>query len=93
VNRNGTLSAFDVFRYLRQKVSDVSEIDAAFIISYFDSDEDGKISYGDFLCFLLPVVNTTLREEIAQRTNRSAEEISQAVEKALVELFDSEIFL
>jgi len=47
----------------------VSELDAALIIAYFDSDSDGKMSYGDFLSFLLPKMNTHLREEIVQRTN------------------------
>jgi len=69
VNRNGVINAFDIFRYLRQKIVDVSELDAALIIAYFDSDSDGKMSYGDFLSFLLPKMNTHLREEIVQRTN------------------------
>ncbi len=40
VEGNKTVTSFDIYRYLRQKILDVSELDTSLIINYFDSDGD-----------------------------------------------------
>ena len=71
----------------------MTELDTALIVNFFDSNSDGKLTYGDFLSLILPCGDQELRAEVTQRENYKATEISPAIERQLVELLDAEIGL
>lgn len=93
VEGTGDLDAFDFYRFLRQRIGDVTELDTALIVNFFDSNSDGKLTYGDFLSLILPCGDQELRAEVTQRENYKATQITPAIEMQLVELLDSEIGL
>lgn len=45
----------------------VSESEFYFVVKFFDSDEDGKLNYPDFLQIILPCTNGKLRAQTTQR--------------------------
>ena len=46
-----------------------TEADCYYLVKFFDSDEDGKLNYTDFMQVLLPCDNPDLRAEATQRQN------------------------
>lgn len=40
-----------------------TEADCYYLVKFFDSDEDGKLNYPDFMQFLLPCDNPVLRAQ------------------------------
>ena len=40
---------------------EIYEADCYFVLKFFDSDEDGKLTYPDFLQMVLPCTNKELR--------------------------------
>ena len=73
VENKGFLEPFDFHRYLRQTISDVCQLDSDLIIKFFDSNQDGQLSYHDFLSIILPCEDKDLRATIAQRETKTAE--------------------
>lgn len=58
----------DIIFFLRENgVTHYSEANAYYVIKFFDSDEDGKLHYPDFLQVLLPCTNAKIRSEATQR--------------------------
>jgi hypothetical protein len=61
------------------------------MIKYFDSDNDGKLNYSDFMQIIMPCDNSVLRATIAQRQNyyvSKTEFLAQKVETELARLFE-----
>jgi hypothetical protein len=52
----------DMVNFLRENgIMDVNEADCYFVMKFFDSDEDGKLNYPDFLQVTLPCTNANIR--------------------------------
>ena len=60
---NECLDARAVHNFLRENQSPASMHDCARLVSFFDSDGDGYLSFTDFLQIVLPCDNNTLRLE------------------------------
>ena len=67
-NQDGFIVPLDVLRFLRENgFTDVCEADCYYLIKFFDADEDGKLSYPEYLQIVLPCVNHKLRASTTQR--------------------------
>ena len=93
VENKGFLEPFDLHRYLRLTISDVCQLDSDLIVKFFDANQDGKLTYHDFLSIVLPCEDKELRSSIAQRETKDAVEITLEQERCLVELLADEIAL
>ena len=61
-SQNGFICPVDILNFFRDNgVTDVTEADCYFLIKFFDSDEDGKLHYPDFLQIVLPCTNPKIR--------------------------------
>ena len=49
---------------------DVTEAQCYYLVKFFDSDEDGKLNYPDFMQMILPCDNPFLRAKATQRPNQ-----------------------
>jgi Ca2+-binding EF-hand superfamily protein len=66
------------------------------LIKFFDADEDGALSYADFLQIILPIDNELLRAVASQKPNELyikevEKELPEEVEKELASLIALEI--
>ena len=57
----------DLVAYLESNGSKRSIPECAKLIHYFDSDEDGMLSYSDFIQLVLPCDNNDLRLEVQRK--------------------------
>lgn len=55
------IDARDVLTFLRENGSAVAIGDCARLVNFFDSDEDGFLSYADFIQIVLPCDDNMLR--------------------------------
>jgi len=72
-------------------VNSANEADCYYMIRYFDSDNDGKLNYSDFMQVVMPCDSTNLRAAIAQRQNyyvSKTEFLEEDVEKELAVLIE-----
>ena len=85
----------DIVRFLRENgTMDCTEADIYYVIKFFDSDEDGKLNYPDFLQIVLPCTNYKMRAEVTQRMNRecrSTDYLTMDVEQDLSRLLKAEV--
>ena len=52
----------ELLNYLRDNnVHDMTEADCYYLVKFFDSDEDGRLHYPDFMQMVLPCDNNSLR--------------------------------
>ena len=86
----------ELLHFLRSNnVEDATEADTAYIIKYFDSDQDSLLDPEDLLYLVLPCDNPHLRSAIAQRDIAPCyhdERLDDEVEYELTKLFEKEIF-
>lgn len=84
-----------MLRFLRDNgVNSANEADCFYMIKYFDSDNDGKLNYSDFMQLIMPCDHTNLRAEIAQRQNyyvSKTDFLPQEVEEELAKLIEREL--
>jgi hypothetical protein len=74
----------------------VTEADCYYVVKFFDSDEDGKLNYSDFIQIILPCSNSKLRAQATQRPNQMCNQydyLTMDVEKEMADLLLSEIKL
>ena len=94
---DGFVSSMDLLNYLRDNnVYDITEADCYYLIKFFDSDEDGKLNFPDFMQMILPCDNTYLRSVATQRPNQiihPTDYLTLDVEADLTKLILSEIQL
>ena len=65
-NQDGHISSMELLQFLRSNnVEDATEADTAYIVKFFDSDEDGVLDYEDFLQLVMPCDDAYLRSAIA----------------------------
>lgn len=70
--------------------------DCQLLVNYFDVDQDGQLSYTEFMQMVLPCDNLLLRSEASQREplGLSAEgTLSPQVERLLAQFFEQEVSL
>jgi len=58
------IDARAVLEFLRENSAQANIGDASRLVRFFDSDEDGYLSYGDFIQIVLPCDNNALRAEV-----------------------------
>lgn len=75
---------------------DVNEADCYFVMKFFDSDEDGKLNYPDFLQIVLPCTNQKIRSSTTQRPMndcRPTDFLTLDVEQDLSRLLKMEVMM
>mgnify|MGYP000008559654 CR=1 FL=1 len=87
----------DMVNFMRENgQTEVCEADFYFVIKFFDSDEDGKLNYPDFLQMILPCTNSKLRSQTTQRVMgdcRPTDFLTLDVEQDMTRLFQMEIIM
>jgi hypothetical protein len=48
-------------------IMDVTESACYYVVKFFDADEDGKLTYPEYLQMILPCTNLNMRAEVTQR--------------------------
>ena len=89
--RKGALDALDVVRFLEDNKVHYSENNCQAFIRRYDADNDGLLTYNEFLSAVLPQDNPTLRTIAAQRPNYDVAEdqlLSYDVEYSLAKVID-----
>jgi Ca2+-binding EF-hand superfamily protein len=52
----------EILNFLRDNgIHNATEADCYYLVKFFDSDEDGKLNYPDFMQIVLPCTNANLR--------------------------------
>lgn len=72
----------------------VTENHGYFLIKFFDSDEDGKLHYPDYLQMILPCTNAKMRSEQTQKRIqecRPEDYLSLDVEQDMMRLIRAEM--
>ncbi len=65
---NEYISHIEILNFLRDnREYTVSELDCYDLLKYFDSDEDGRLSYSDFQQMFLPCENNLMRKFTLER--------------------------
>ena len=87
----------DMCNFLRENgIMDVTEADCYFVMKFFDSDEDGKLNYPDFLQIVLPCTNAKIRSATTQRPMnecRPTDFLTLDVEQDLSRLLKMEVLM
>jgi Ca2+-binding EF-hand superfamily protein len=57
-NEDGFIMPMEILNFLRDNnVHDMTEADCYYLVKFFDSDEDGRLHYPDFMQMVLPCDN------------------------------------
>jgi hypothetical protein len=87
----------EILNYLRDNgVHSATEADCYYLIKFFDSDEDGRLNYPDFMQMVLPCDNPQVRATATQRPNAyigKFDYLTLDVERDLTKLIMGEIEL
>ena len=52
----------ELIHFLRDNnIHEMTEADTYYLVKFFDSDEDGRLHYPDFMQMVLPIDNNALR--------------------------------
>lgn len=95
-NRKGKVDEVDLLYFLEGNGIPVEQAETRAVFHKYDLDEDGLLSYNEFLEMVLPSSDPDLRAVICQRPNyevRRHEVLSHEIEYALSSLIHSEIKL
>ncbi len=89
------LNSVDIAQFLRDNGELGWDKDCPCVIKYFDSNNDGKLSFTDFVQMVLPTTNSTLRTIATQRPNYSPtyHKLNSRIEATLTALVVGEIKL
>lgn len=94
---NGFVSSVEVMNYLRdQRNFSTSESECFRLVKFFDSDEDGRLSFQDFLQMLLPCEDNILRNITLDRPSRRVgryDSLPRDIELAILDIIEQEIAL
>ncbi len=67
---DGFITPMELLNFIRDNnVHDMTEADCYYLVKFFDSDEDGRLHYPDFMQMILPCDNAVLRSKATQRPN------------------------
>ena len=97
-NQDGFISPMELLNFLRDNGTQakMTEADCYYVVKYFDSDDDGKLQYQDFMQMVLPCENEQLRAKATQRPLAVIKEndyLTLDVERELTKLLVGEITL
>jgi hypothetical protein len=95
-NRKGKVDEVDLLYFLEGNGIPVEQAETRAVFHKYDLDEDGLLSYNEFLEMVLPSSDPDLRAVICQRPNdevRRHEVLSHEIEYALSSLIHLEIKL
>lgn len=96
-NADGFITPMELLHFLRDNdVHEMTEADCYYVVKFFDSDEDGRLNYPDFMQMVLPCDNVTLRSQATQRPNlvlNPGDFLTLDVERDLTALLVGEIEL
>jgi hypothetical protein len=96
-NGDGFVTPMELLHFLRDNnVHEMTEADCYYVVKFFDSDEDGRLNYPDFMQMVLPCDNTVLRSQATQRPNaiiNPGDFLTLDVERDLTNLLTGEIDL
>jgi Ca2+-binding EF-hand superfamily protein len=85
-----------LLNFLRDnRVYTVNEYECSKLLKFFDSDEDGRLSYTDFSQMLLPCEDNFLRKYIQDRPSKYVgryDYLDFDIERRLADLIEAEIF-
>jgi len=91
------VTSIELLNFLRDNgIHNVTEADCYYLVKFFDSDEDGRLNYPDFMQLVLPCDNASLRAAATQRPNQfisNFDYLTLDVERDLTKLIMSEIEL
>ena len=94
-NEDGFLQPLDFLNFLRENgITEATEADCYYIVKFFDADEDGKLSYPEYLQIILPCLNHKLRASTTQRPVqfcKPQDYLAIDVEQDLSRLFKKEV--
>lgn len=86
-----------ILNFLRDNgVHNITEADCYYLVKFFDSDEDGRLNYPDFMQMVLPCDNQSLRAQATQRPNQYISQfdyLTLDVERDLTKLIVAELDL
>lgn len=77
-------------------VHHIAEAEIYELIKFFDSDEDGRLSFQDFIQILLPCQDNKLRNSVISRPSHRVTRfdfLPRDIEMILTAIFDKEILL
>lgn len=87
----------EILNYIRDNgIHNITEADCYYLVKFFDSDEDGKLNYPDFMQLVLPCTNASMRAAATQRPNmfiNKFDYLTLDIERDLTKLFLQEIEL
>lgn len=87
----------EILNFLRDNgIHNATEADCYYLVKFFDSDEDGRLNYPDFMQMVLPCDNPSLRATATQRPNayiNKFDYLTLDVERDLTKLLMAEIEL
>jgi Ca2+-binding EF-hand superfamily protein len=96
-NEDSFVTSVDILNFLRDNgIHNITEADCYYLVKFFDSDEDGRLNYPDFMQMVLPCDNPQLRAAATQRPNQYISQfdyLTLDVERDLTKLIMSEIEL
>ena len=94
-NQDGFITPMEILNFIRDNnVHDMTEADCYYLVKFFDSDEDGRLHYPDFMQMVLPCDNNVLRSAATQRPNAiigRGDFLTLDVERDLTQLLVAEI--
>jgi Ca2+-binding EF-hand superfamily protein len=94
---NAFVSSLEILNYLRDHRNfTISESETYRLVKFFDSDEDGRLSFQDFLQMLLPCTDNLLRNITLDRPSFRVgrfDSLPYDIERALVEIIEKEVDL
>lgn len=89
------MTPYDLLSYLHDNgVLHASEMDCDLILKFFDSDDDGRLNYNDYMQVVLPCESEYLRAAVTQRKPydvESYEYLPGPVELELSRLLEKEV--
>jgi len=94
---NAFVSSLEILNYLRDHRNfTISESETYRLVKFFDSDEDGRLSFQDFLQMLLPCTDNLLRNITLDRPSFRVgrfDSLPYDIERSLCEIIEKEIDL
>lgn len=89
------ITAYNICQYLRDNMVDYAdEVECNYMVKFFDKDEDGHLTFEDFLQMTLPCDNAKSRADAVQRPNyrvAADQTLPRHVEYELSRLFEKEM--
>jgi Ca2+-binding EF-hand superfamily protein len=93
-SNNGYLTATEIFKFLKDNGLEASIEDCDYLISFFDSDEDGALNYTDYMQMVITCDDSDLRATVTQRDPygvNNDEYLSPVLERELAILIQKEL--